>query len=159
MKTLNTDMILAIVVAGGAAIYLWADSRLPVAAMADPLGPKAFPVLVGCGLILSALLIFLEGNGKRLATSGDGGERRRWIDKRQALTIGGMLAWTIVYYATFDSAGYLIATPIFLFGLLCHFHRGKFLVNAAVAVGFTALAYALFSVFLHVPLPAGPLPI
>jgi putative tricarboxylic transport membrane protein len=158
MKTLSTDNILAIIVVVGAAIYLWADSRLPVANMADPLGPKAFPVLVGCGLLLSAAIIFLEGRKKQRGAKGETGERRGF-DRRQALTIVGMLVWTILYYATFETLGYLIATPIFLFGLLCHFHRNKYLINVAISIGFTLIAYALFSMFLHVPLPTGPLPL
>jgi len=43
--------------------------------------------------------------------------------------------------------------------LLSHFHRGHHIVNVCVAVGFTGVVYALFSLFLGVPLPTGPLPI
>jgi putative tricarboxylic transport membrane protein len=157
MKIFNSDVILGIVVIAGAAVYLWADSRLPVAAMADPLGPKAFPVLVGCGLILSGLILLAEGRKKYRTASGT--THRRRVDMRQVATLCGMLVWTVLYYATFDSVGYLIGTPIFIFGLLCHFHRGKHLVNGLIAIGFTAVAYALFSLLLHVPLPTGPIPI
>jgi putative tricarboxylic transport membrane protein len=70
-----------------------------------------------------------------------------------------MVAWAGLYYFVFETLGYLLATPIFLFGLLSYFNHRKYLTNVLVALGFTAVVYLLFSILLGVPLPAGPLPL
>jgi len=57
MKSLKGDAQLAIGVIVLAAVYLYMDMRLPEVRLSDPLGPKAFPALVGVGLIASALLL------------------------------------------------------------------------------------------------------
>ncbi|WP_322101377.1 tripartite tricarboxylate transporter TctB family protein [Paraburkholderia sp. J41] len=64
MKSVKGDVWLAIVVIVGAAIYLYMDLQLPEVRLSDPLGPKAFPALVGVGLIASALLLLLEGRAR-----------------------------------------------------------------------------------------------
>jgi putative tricarboxylic transport membrane protein len=57
----------------------------------------------------------------------------------------------------FEVAGYIIATIVYLFGLLCVFHKGRHKSNALIAAGFTAVAYGIFSQLLNVQLPLGPL--
>jgi putative tricarboxylic transport membrane protein len=64
MKSVKGDVWLAIVVIVGAVIYLYMDMHLPEVRLSDPLGPKAFPALVGVGLISGALLLLLEGLSK-----------------------------------------------------------------------------------------------
>jgi putative tricarboxylic transport membrane protein len=159
MRVLRAENILGTVVIVGALVYLWADIHLPATNMADPLGPKAFPALIGGGLVLSGLLLYLEGWKKQRSAERQPAEpvARVPIDKGQIATLCAMIAWTVLYYATFETVGYLIGTPIFIFGLLSYFHRRRYFVNLAVAIGFTVIAYALFSLLLHVPLPTGPL--
>jgi putative tricarboxylic transport membrane protein len=157
MRALRADLWLAVTVIVVAAIYLHADFELPSARLGDPLGPKAFPALVGGGLILSALLLFLETWNKRRVLEDTPAEPRSKSQKHVALVLVGMVAWTAVYYYVFEMLGYLIATPLFLFGLLSYFNKGKYVTNALVAVCFTAAVYLLFSILLGVPLPTGPL--
>ena len=68
-----------------------------------------------------------------------------------------MLAWTVAYYFAFEPVGYLVSTVVFLLGLLTMFHRKKPRTNLAVALGFTAVIYAIFTQLLHVPMPQGVL--
>ncbi len=156
MRALRADLYLAITVIVVAAIYLHADTGLRTARIGDPLGPKAFPALVGGGLILSALLLLFETWSKRRKLADTRVEPRSKDEKHVLLVLFGMIAWTGIYYFFFETAGYLIATPIFLLGLLCYFNKGKHLTNVLVAAGFTAVVYLLFSTLLGVPLPSGP---
>ncbi len=64
MKSIKGDVWLAFCVIALAAVYLYMDMRLPEVRLSDPLGPKAFPALVGVGLIASALVLLLEGRCK-----------------------------------------------------------------------------------------------
>jgi putative tricarboxylic transport membrane protein len=159
MRALRADFILAVTVFIVAAIYLYVDAGLPTARIGDPLGPKAFPALVGGGLILSALLLALETWSKRRVLDDTTVEPRSKDEKHLYLVMIGMVAWAGLYYFVFETLGYLLATPIFLFGLLSYFNHRKYLTNVLVALGFTAVVYLLFSILLGVPLPAGPLPL
>jgi len=160
MRALRAETALAACVILGAALYLWADSMLPPTRIGDPLGPKVFPALVGGGLILSGILLLFEIRKKRRSPEfAAAATQQASADWRRQLILCAMVAWTAIYYLCFDWAGYLIATPVFLFGLLSHFHRGHHVANAVVAGGFTAVVYALFTLLLGVPLPTGPLPV
>jgi putative tricarboxylic transport membrane protein len=158
-RALRADAFAAIVFLVVAATYLLLDARLPTARIGDPLGPKAFPALVGGGLVLSALLLLLETRRNRRALGAVVADRRPATDRWVVLLLAGMVAWSALYYACFELLGYLIATPLFILGLLACFNRRRPGLNLAVAIGFTIVVYLLFSVGLGVPLPTGPLPI
>jgi putative tricarboxylic transport membrane protein len=159
MRALRADFLLAAAVVIVAAIYLLADAGLPTARIGDPLGPKAFPALVGGGLILSALLLVFETLNKRRALEDRKTEPRTRDEKHLFLVMIGMVVWSGLYYYVFETLGYLIATPVFLLGLLSYFNHRKYLTNILVALGFTGVVYLLFSILLGVPLPSGPLPL
>jgi putative tricarboxylic transport membrane protein len=69
-----------------------------------------------------------------------------------------MVLWTIAYYYFFDRAGYLLATSVFLLGLLSYFNRKRVKTNVAVALGVAVVLDMLFSHLLSVPMPTGILP-
>ena len=48
-----------------AAAYLYATSMLPSMEIGDPLGPKAFPVLLGILLALAGVLLLIESRSLR----------------------------------------------------------------------------------------------
>jgi putative tricarboxylic transport membrane protein len=147
------DRVLAAVVAAVAIAYLYSDWRIPRLELGDPLGPRAFPALVGILLLISTVLLALEtrrgGQASAVAADRSG--------PSHVPVLAGILVWTIGYYAVFDVAGYIIATIVYLFGLLCVFHKGRHKSNALIAAGFTAAAYGIFSQLLNVQLPLGPL--
>jgi len=147
------DRLLAAVAAVAAIAYLYADWRMPPVALGDPLGPRAFPALIGALLLISAGLLALETWQRAPARANPGSERR----SSHLPVLLGVLVWTVCYYAAFEPAGYIVATVIYLFGLICYFNRGHHIANIAVAGGFTAVAYVLFSYLLDVQLPAGAL--
>ena len=146
------DWVLAVCTAIGAVVYLNADSKLPQLQVGDPMGPQVFPALIGIGLLGSALLLMAEAWRKQrpaAATPHDPAARAH------QLILAGMVLWTALYYFAFEPLGYLLSTLVYMFGLLACFNRGRWLVNAACAVGFTLAAYAVFTGFLQVVLPQG----
>lgn len=147
------DKFLAIAAAVGACVYLYADYQIPPTELGDPLGPRAFPALIGILLLVSAGLLALENRHRAPEPEDDVAAVRH----NHYPVLAGMLIWTMCYYAVFEPVGYIIATVIYLFGLLCYFNTGRHRTNVSVAVGFTAVAYGVFSQFLGVQLPHGPL--
>jgi len=148
------DWLLAIAILLGATVYLYADSRLPQLAIGDPMGPRAFPALIGIGLLLSGLLLILETWRKRAAAAPHAADAAAGDPKHLKILLA-LAAWTALYYVAFEPVGYLIATPIYLFALLAFFNPRRWLVNSAVALGFTASAYGVFAGLLNVQLPGG----
>jgi putative tricarboxylic transport membrane protein len=147
------DRVLAAVVAVVAVAYLYSDWRIPRLELGDPLGPRAFPALVGILLLVSVVLLVLEtrrGRRAPVVAAPRSGPSHLPV-------LVGIVFWTIGYYAVFEVAGYIIATIVYLFGLLCVFHKGQHKSNALIATGFTGIAYGVFSQLLNVQLPLGPL--
>jgi putative tricarboxylic transport membrane protein len=147
------DWALAICTAIGAVVYLYADSKLPQLQVGDPMGPQVFPALIGIGLLASALLLMAESWRKRVPAGA--APRPDPAGRTHQLILVGMVVWTALYDLAFEPLGYLLSTLVYTFALLACFNRGRWGVNAACAVGFTLVAYAVFTRFLQVALPPG----
>jgi putative tricarboxylic transport membrane protein len=145
------DRILAVAAAIGALLYLYSDWHIPRVELGDPLGPRAFPALVGILLLVSAVLLMLETRHREAAVAFARSGASHWP------ILLCVLLWTICYYTAFEPAGYIIATIVYIFGLLCVFNKRQHKTNALISVGFTAVAYTVFSQLLNVQLPLGPL--
>jgi putative tricarboxylic transport membrane protein len=149
------DVLLGICVIIGAAVYLHADADLPVLQNGGPMGPQAFPALVGIGLLISGLLLLGETWRRRRAAGFAPAAPADPIERRSRAILAAMTAWTALYYFAFERVGYVVATVVYMFALLAFFNRGRWWVNAASAAGFTLAAYLLFTSFLQVALPRG----
>jgi putative tricarboxylic transport membrane protein len=139
-----------------AVVYLYATTLIPTLEIGDPLGPKAFPRLLGAFLLIAAGILFLEmwRDRKAKVAPPPEGELAPW---RYAGMIAVITAWTGIYYAAFEPLGYIVATAIYLLALMAWFHRGKWVANVLTAVFFSGLSYWMF-VALDVRLPMGVLP-
>ncbi len=140
-----------------AAVYLYATGQFAVMHLSDPLGPQAFPRLLGIGLLLTAagLLVETLRTGKSGSTDGEGkvpGEGRYY-----AVVIGATI-WTALYFAAFEWLGYAISTGIYLLVLMAYFRRGKWISNGLTSVLYSFGSYVIFKKLLLVALPAGFLP-
>lgn len=146
----------AVILAG---LYLYATEQIPVALLDDPLGPKAFPRLLGAALLVIAIMLLWESLGKKKAqdaipAEGDeqsAGWRHYWV-------VGALTIWTGLYVALFEWAGYALSTSIYLLVLTACFNRGRWLSNVLTAVLFSFVSYGVFTRLLAVSLPRGILP-
>jgi putative tricarboxylic transport membrane protein len=139
-----------------AAIYLYATTLIPSLEIGDPLGPKAFPRLLGIGLIVAAGLLLVEMLKDRklqLATP----ESTEPKDTRHLWVLAGVVVWTGLYYAALQTLGYIVDSAIYLLALMAWFNRGKWIANGLTAVLYSVLSYIMF-VKLDVNLPKGILP-
>jgi putative tricarboxylic transport membrane protein len=150
------DIILAVGVIAGSAVYLRAALNLPQLSIGDPLGPQIFPSLIAIGLALSGGLLLIEVLRKRAsAVPADHVPHHRHSSRHEYLLLTGMVVWTAAYYAAFEPVGYIPATLVYLFGLLSVFQRGRWVLNLVYTCAFTAAVYLVFGHLLHVVLPAG----
>jgi putative tricarboxylic transport membrane protein len=163
MNTKKPDVWLALCVIAGALVYLYSDLHMPVMRSGDPLGPRAFPALIGGGLLFAGALLLVETYRKARAEAAARvpteaaprahDEIRK--GRHQTVVLLAMVVWTALYYTAFEPVGYLVSTAVFLGGLLSYFHRGHYRTNLLVALGFVVIVDLVFSRLLNVPLPAG----
>jgi putative tricarboxylic transport membrane protein len=151
-----TDRVIFICTIVVAVVYLYATTLIPTIETGDPLGPKAYPRVLGVALLIAAGLLFLEMRKDRKAGVPPAGPEWR-AERRTLWVIAGVTAWTAGYYAVFEKLGYVIATTVYLLALMAWFHRGKWLANGLTAVLFSTLSYLMF-LKLEVNLPKGILP-
>ena len=141
-----------------AGAYFYATEKLPSLEIGDPLGPKAFPRLLGVGLLITAVVLLLEIlRGRKAAPkpavapeAGAGGS---------IIVVGAVALWTLLYFIMFERLGYVLATSIYLLVLTNYFNRGKRIANVATSILFSVISYLMFTKLLGVNLPPGILPI
>jgi len=139
-----------------ALVYFYGTSQIPSLEIGDPLGPKAFPYLLGIALLIATGLLVVE-HLKDTPSEGPSAERPAKPDRRHLPVLGAVVVWIAIYFAVFETLGYVVATTIFLFALMVWFNRGKWLANALSALLFSAGSYIMFA-WLDVTLPSGILP-
>lgn len=146
-------LVCTIVVAG---IYFYATTLIPSLEIGDPLGPKAFPRLIGIALLIGAAMLALEMWRERgkAAVKGAGAAA---FDPAVVKVLAAVAVWMGLYFAVLERLGFVLATFAFLLPLMAWFNRGKWLVNVLSAAAFSAMTYWLF-VALDVRLPKGLLP-
>ena len=148
-----TDRVICVITLVLAAVYLYGTAQIPSLEIGDPLGPKAFPRLLGIGLIIGAVLLFLESvrAGKQPAAL----HSLSTEDRRHLWMIAAVTGWSALYFAVFEMLGYIIATTIYLLAMMAYFNRGKWLANILTSVLFCIGSYYLFTQILGVTLAKG----
>jgi putative tricarboxylic transport membrane protein len=147
------DRLLAAFIIALSGVYLFATYRLPTLEIGDPLGPKAFPYLVGIAGIVVAIWLIAE-NLKSAKTESAPSP----ASQHHPLAVVAVLAWMLVFYLLIERLGFLLSCAIFLAGLTAYFNRGRWLMNACVYLGFPLFVYFAFTKILSISLPRGVLP-
>lgn len=138
------------------AVYFYATQQIPSLEIGDPLGPKAFPRLLGIGMLFTAGLLFMEmWRAKKNGTQESGPQKA--ADRGHFKVVGAVVVWTAIYFSVFELLGYVIATTVYLAVLTAYFNRAKWLANLLTSVLFSVLTYVMFQA-LGVTLPKGVLP-
>jgi len=126
-----------------AAVYLYATTLIPSLEIGDPLGPKAFPRLLGIALLLAAVMLAREIWWSNKAREPEV-LPSQLFDPVIIRILLCVVAWTAVYYTVFEKLGFITATTLYLLGLMSWFNRGKWLVNVLTASLFSVVIYVLF---------------
>lgn len=138
------------------AVYFYATQQIPSLEIGDPLGPKAFPRLLGIGLLLTAGLLFMEMWRARKNGASESAPQKA-EDRGHLKVVGAVVVWTAVYLMVFELLGYVLSTTVYLIGLTAYFNRGKWVANLLTSVLFSVLTHVMFQA-LGVTLPKGMLP-
>jgi putative tricarboxylic transport membrane protein len=137
-----------------AAVFVLARD-FPGGTRAEGMGANFLPILLAS--ILATLSVLLIGKGYLFAPSAaeaeaDVSPRGVYRAFRPAL----MCLFVLLYLLVLEYAGYVIATPVFLFAVVSALGGGR--GRAAIAaLALTAGIWLVFGVLLKVPLPDGTL--
>jgi putative tricarboxylic transport membrane protein len=142
-----------------AGVYFYATEQLPSLEIGDPLGPKAFPRLLGVGLVITAVVLLLEIlRARKTAPAAAAAPPADPRDRNALLVVAAAAAWTFLYFLMFEPLGYVLATSGYLLVLMMYFNKGKRTANVLTAVLFSVLSYLMFTKLLGVNLARGILP-
>ncbi len=151
------DRVILVLIVLLAAVYFYATAQIPSLEIGDPLGPKAFPRLLGIALLVTGAMLLVEILRARRVKKVPV-EKPASVDHSHLPVIAAVVAFSAVYLAVFEWLGYVLATAPYLLGLMAYFHRGKWLSNILTSVLFSVLSYVLFTRVLEVSLARGILP-
>lgn len=138
----NIAVSIVSIVVGG--FYLYETYRLPGLVNVDPLGPKAFPALIG-------LLILICGIGVAVETVISGHDRDEAGAGAPESRIGDVAAatgWLFLYMYFLEPVGYLLSSAIFLAGMMFFLRATRPIYILLVALCFPALVAALLATLL-----------
>jgi hypothetical protein len=116
-------------------------------ARGDP-GPKLFPLIASIGLMICAVCILLRKVKDEKAFVS----KKGWLSM---LILMGMMA---LYVACLKYVGFLIGTPLLLFGTSTLFSAGKkvsILHRVVFSLVMSVAVYGMFVKLLNIQLPAG----
>lgn len=144
-----------------AGIYFWAITKIPNLELGDPLGPRAFPQLLGIGLLIAAAMLLAEmlrDRKKRKSSEAPASNSTlRW--ERHHWVIVAVTVWTGFYVLMFELLGYMLATAIYLIAMTAYFNRSRWLMNGLTVVLFVTISYFAFTQLLGVSLARGIIPL
>lgn len=139
------DRIFAGTLLGLSGLIAWAALQLEVPFQYEPLGPKAFPVILAGILALSALWLLFKPS------------KDDWFPSREVL-LKLLLALGLMagYAFLFERAGFIVAT--FLIGAVFSWLFSEPPLRAAVfALVMSVVSYFLLTTLLQLNVPAGHL--
>lgn len=148
------SLALSAVTALFAVVYIRATAALVMPQLVDPVGPRAFPYLLGGGLLVCAAGLLVEGLVLFRDEEAVAGAGFDITDARYRIA-GAVMGWTLAYYAAFGVLGYILATTLFLAGLIYVFDGRRLRTTLLVSPSFAVVTYYLFNNLLDVFLPAG----
>lgn len=127
-----------------AAFYMWQATQIELSFISDPLGPRAFPILIGLVIATSSVVFVLVPDPEPI-----------WPGARRFLEIGLAVAVMVAYAIALPEVGFLIAT-IFAAGFLS-WRLGAPPLSAAIAgVAISVGIYVIFKLVLGLSLAQGP---
>ena len=147
-----SDRITGLFLAGLGLAAAWGGSRLPAVPGQD-VGPAAFPMLIGGGLVLCGVMIAF-GIGHSFEVPDEEAEKGfRFADLR-ALVPPGLL---LFYMLAVDRLGFML-TAFFMVGTMAVALGARPKLALPLAIGAPIFVHAVFAKLLRVPLADGILP-
>jgi hypothetical protein len=145
----KADILAGCLIAIGGLAVIELSRRIPPPLFTKTLLPGFFPMYLGVGLTICAILLVIEA-----ILVGDKDERVEWPSKIGGKRVAGFLVLSALYVLSQDILGYFASTALLLIILSRLFGAqrwGQLIVLAIVA---SAIALFSFKYWLGMPLPS-----
>ena len=146
-RTDPAGLVIAGLLAALAIIIVWDTSTLSLTSVYG-VGPKAMPYVIAVGLAILSAGNFINGMKGDLPA-------REEVDMRAVIRILGGLAALIAVIGF--GGGFIIATALLFAMTASAFGRKAIFVDLAIGFVLASIVYLVFSKFLSLSLPAGPI--
>jgi putative tricarboxylic transport membrane protein len=143
----GTDRWIALGLLALAGLYAWEARTFQAGFLVDPVGPRAFPLLLAGLMGLAALLLGLR----------PGAGRPAWPARPTWMRAGVLCAGLVAYGYLLEPLGYVAATTAVMLGLATLFGGPPARAGLA-SLAVVVTLYLLFSALLGLYLPAFPSP-
>ena len=141
----SSDRVLGAVCLALGAAFIWGASGIETGFIVDPLGPKTFPIIIGCLLVIASAYVLWRPDPEP-----------EWPVRGRAWEIVGAVVVLIGYALALEPVGFVVATAIA--AALLSWRLGSPPVWAAVSgIGISVGIYAVFHLALGLSLAKGPL--
>lgn len=149
MKTVRYTLPIFFIVAS--IIYGALIIQLPPATLGMPSGPMQFPLFVCISIFIFSVIDLLNVRKENLKDNGD----LALLTKGNSLKIIAIIIGTCtIYTLAFEWLGYLLATNLFLAGLLFYLNgTKKWLMNTIVTLVVSFSTWYSFTQLLEITLP------
>lgn len=156
---MRSDRYLGLLLSALSLGWLWlAYLYIPASSTPGEPGPRAFPIVLGCALLLLGLAMTVSGFARRgkVAAAKPAADTDASPLKHELRIVLGTFGLLMLYAFLMEKTGFLVSTPIVLVlalaGLL-RMRRWTFI--ALMSGGTTLVCWLVFVVLLRVPLPHG----
>jgi putative tricarboxylic transport membrane protein len=139
----RTDRLTGLILLILTLVYGYLALQFKITFMVDPIGPKAFPLIIAGMMILFSIFLIVRPDKEP-----DWPDRAVWL--RKAL----VLASFVVYAYTLVPLGFLLSTTLEITFLAVMFD-GKASKGLVAAIATSLVLYSLFVFILGIPLPVG----
>jgi putative tricarboxylic transport membrane protein len=141
----RSDRVLGAVCLALGAAFVWGATGIETGFIVDPLGPKTFPIIIGCLLMIGSGYVLLRPDPEP-----------DWPVRGRALEIVGAVVVLIGYALALEPVGFVVATAVA--AALLSWRLGSPPLWAAVSgVGISVGIYVVFHLVLGLSLAKGPL--
>jgi putative tricarboxylic transport membrane protein len=127
------------------AFYIWQATRIELSFITDPVGPRAFPILIGLMLAVASLVIVLRPDAAPA-----------WPEAARLIEIGLAAAVMVAYTYALPAFGFIIATAL-ASGYLCWRLGTAPVASALTGIGIALGIYLVFHSILGLSLARGPI--
>jgi hypothetical protein len=116
------DTVVMLGVAGVTAVYAFATLRIPVSGISDPVGPRAFPLLIVAALVVTIALVMNETRRSAAARQPAGNQASGAM--QGARVTAGVVTLSALFIVAFQPVGFVIAGTAYAFALMAWLNRG-----------------------------------
>jgi putative tricarboxylic transport membrane protein len=139
-----SDRILGIAAVALAALYIWRGTLIEPSFMSDPLGPKAFPFIIGAVLAIAGIAVAVRPD-----------EEPVWPSAARLLEIAMAVAIMVAYAWVLRDIGFVASTSVaaaYLSWRLGSHPVAAIIAGIVIAVGI----FVVFKLILGLSLATGP---